>query len=197
MTCILDDILYTLLELSSTIVAHTLPPLPATPNSASSVPILLASSPTLIPTPLPVTDPNALPLLAAEILIPLPNSSFPTAYIYVSNRNEVHPDGDTITIFETFTSSSVIQDAKSAIDSNPSIATLKHITSSHTGLHHLRGMIFFGPDDRYLIAGGAQGGGIKVFERIDGGRNLKEIAFLPVVEGGDQFGLRPTAFLCI
>jgi hypothetical protein len=51
-------------------------------------------------------------------------------------------------------------------------------------------MAFGGDDDKYLVVGGAEGGGVKVFERIDGGRGLEEIAKL----GEDVVGC-PTGFL--
>ncbi len=35
---------------------------------------------------------------------------------------------------------------------------------------------FGGPDDKWLIAGGAQGGGIKIFERVNDGKVWLEIA---------------------
>ena len=34
-----------------------------------------------------------------------------------------------------------------------------------------------------MVLGGLLGGGIKVYERVDGGRSLKETAALPDVEG--------------
>jgi len=97
--------------------------------------------------------------LAANILIPPPNRSFPIPYLYLSNRNDPSPEGDIISIFS-------IQ--------NPD--SLELIAEIRTGLKHLRGMTFGGPDDKYLITGGANGGGVKVFERIDDGKSLRLIA---------------------
>ena len=57
-----------------------------------------------------------------------------------------------------------------------------------TGLNHLRGMAFGGPDDKFLVAGGANGGGVKVFERIDDGKSLKLVASNDSVKA-------PTGFL--
>ncbi len=94
-------------------------------------------------------------MLAAEILIPHPNATFPTPYIYVSNRNDPSPAGDIISIFST---------------------EAELIAEVRSGLKHLRGMAFGGPDDKWLIAGGAQGGGIKIFERVNDGKGLVEIA---------------------
>jgi hypothetical protein len=49
-------------------------------------------------------------------------------------------------------------------------------------------MAFGGPDDKWLVAGGALGGGVKVFERVDGGKGLKVVAANSSVEA-------PTGFL--
>ncbi|KLO04604.1 putative isomerase YbhE [Schizopora paradoxa] len=162
-----ENILYTLLELTSQLTAHTLPPLS---SDAQPLKLLACSSTLLHP---PASAPVAM--LAAELLLAPPSASFPDAYLYASNRNDPHPEGDTIAIFKPYSSA------------DPS---LKLIAEVRTGLAHLRGMIFFGPDDRFLIAGGALGGGVKVFERIERGASLKEIALLPVSMGD----LKPTGF---
>lgn len=136
-----EGILYTICELSDVVTAHTLPPLPKEAELLDSVP--LASPPNL----------------PAELLIPPPNATFPTPYIYVSDRNDPSPDGDLISILEPVDASK----------------KLKLVAQVRSGLNHLRGLVFGGPDDRYLIAGGQNGGGVKVFERVDGGKGLKEI----------------------
>ena len=151
-----------MLELSSKVVRHRLPPLPEAPK-------FLASATTMSKPP-----PTPNDMLAAEILIPSPNSTFPTAYLYLSNRNDPSPEGDIVSVF--------------AIE-NPD-EPLQLITEVRTGLKHLRGMEFFGPDDKYLVAGGARGGGVKVFERIDGGKALKVVAEIPSVA-------EPTSFLVL
>ncbi len=99
-------------------------------------------------------------MLAAEILIPQPNALFPTPYLYVSNRNDPSPDGDIISIFDFASDSSKLQ----------------LIAEVRTGLNHARGMVFGGENDKYLVVGGVNGGGVKVFERINGGLGLKEVA---------------------
>ncbi|KAF8883252.1 Lactonase, 7-bladed beta-propeller-domain-containing protein [Infundibulicybe gibba] len=142
-----DGYLYTLLELTSKITRHRFPPMP-------DEPVFVADAPTLIHPHPPPND-----MLAAEILIPAPNSKFPTPYLYVSNRNEPSPDGDAISIF-----------------SIAGTDTLELIAEVRTGLRHIRGMVFGGPDDRWLVAGGVNEGGVKVFERVDGGRSLKAVA---------------------
>ncbi|KAK7051192.1 hypothetical protein VNI00_004692 [Paramarasmius palmivorus] len=154
-----DGVLYTLLELSSSIAKHRLPPLPEEPA-------FLARSSTLLQPP-----PTPNDMLAAELLIPKPNSQYSTAYVYTSNRNDPSPEGDTIAIFEANASNDLVL-----------------VNEVRTGLNHLRGMAFGGPHDQWLIAGGVNGGGVKVFERIDGGKNLKLVAAKEDVQG-------PTAFL--
>ena len=121
-------------------------------------------------------------MLAAELIVAPPNATFPTPYLYASTRNVPRPGGDVITVFSTIS------------PSTPS-PTIPIVNEVETGLNHLRGFILFGPDDRYLIAGGANGGGIKIFERVDGGKDLKELAYLPVE--GDGSGLCPTNFVSL
>ncbi|TFK26294.1 putative isomerase YbhE [Coprinopsis marcescibilis] len=154
--------LFTLLELSSKVVRHKLPPLPHPPK-------FIASTTTMSNPP-----PSPNDMLAAEIHIPSPNSSFPVAYLYLSNRNDPSPEGDIISIY--------------AIE-NPD-QPLRLITEVRTGLNHVRGMEFFGEDNRYLIAGGGRGGGAKVFERIDGGKDLRVVAENTSLEA-------PTGFLVL
>ncbi|KAI0090803.1 putative isomerase YbhE [Irpex rosettiformis] len=144
-----NNVLYTVLELSSEVTAHRLPPLPEKPT-------LITTVPTMSKFP---GDPEELGMLCAEILLPKPNTSYPTPYLYASNRNDPSLEGDVIAIF------SVADPEK-----------LELVAEVRSGLKHLRGMLFGGPDDRYLAAGGVLGGGVKVFERVDGGKGLKEVA---------------------
>jgi 6-phosphogluconolactonase (cycloisomerase 2 family) len=150
--------LFTLLELTNKVVRHRLPPLPEFPVFVKSVPTMSNLPPT----------PNDF--VAAEILIPPTNSSFPTPYLYVSNRDDPSPEGDIISIF--------------LIDDDG----LELVAEVRSGLKHLRGMAFGGLDDKFLVAGGAMGGGVKVFERVDGGANLRLVA-------GNEFVEAPTGFL--
>ncbi|TFK90252.1 putative isomerase YbhE [Polyporus arcularius HHB13444] len=156
-----EDVVYTLLELTSEVTAHRLPPLPAEP-------ILLDTFRTMANPPPPqfATD-----MLAAEILVPPPNASYPTPYVYVSNRNDPNPAGDTIAIFTT-------------VGANAKCGYVREVRS---GLKHLRGMVFGGLDDKWLVAGGVHGGGVKIFERTESGKGLKEIASVDVAA--------PTGFL--
>ena len=62
------------------------------------------------------------------------------------------------------------------------------VAEVHTGLRHLRAAAIVGEDGRWVVLGGTQGGGVKVYERTHGGRALREVVSLPGVE-------RPTAFL--
>ena len=146
--------MYTLLELTSEVSAHRLPPLPAEPTLLDTIRTMANPPPSQF----------AADMLAAEILVPPPNASFPTPYVYVSNRNDPDPAGDTIAIFTT-----VGTDGK-----------IGYVREVRSGLNHLRGMVFGGPEDRYLVAGGVHGGGVKVFERMEGGKGLKEVASIDV-----------------
>ncbi|KAJ3772431.1 Lactonase, 7-bladed beta-propeller-domain-containing protein [Lentinula raphanica] len=157
-----DGYLYTLLELQSSIAKHSLP---RSPNS--NVEFKGKASTMYNPPPLP-ND-----MLAAEILIPKPNAAYTTPYIYVSNRNSPHSEGDSIAIFSL---------------SEPDAPEL--IAEIRTGLRHIRGIDIGGPDDRYLIAGGLFAGGIKVFERTDAGKSLKLVAENTDIES-------PTGFLWV
>ncbi|THU75979.1 3-carboxy-cis,cis-mucoante lactonizing enzyme [Dendrothele bispora CBS 962.96] len=146
-----DGYLYTLLELSSKITKH-LYPLPSSSSFPSSSHI--KTLPTMSSPP---TQPNSM--LAAELLIPSTSTSFPTPYLYVSNRNDPSPLRDLISIF--------------SISPGDSLELVAEVRS---GLNHLRGMVFGGENDKYLVAGGVNGGGVKVFERVDGGKGLKVVA---------------------
>ncbi|KAG6915847.1 hypothetical protein DXG01_009606 [Tephrocybe rancida] len=142
-----DGYLYTLLELSSELAKHRLPLHP-------DIPTFIKSKPTMSNPP-----PRPNDMLAAEVLIPTPNSAYPIPYLYLSNRNDPSPEGDIISIFAI---------------SGPD--TLEIVAEIRSGLKHLRGMLFGGPNDQWLVAGGGTSGGVKVFERVDGGRNLKVVA---------------------
>ncbi|PFH45230.1 hypothetical protein AMATHDRAFT_161630 [Amanita thiersii Skay4041] len=158
-----DGYLYTVLELTNKVTKHRLPPLPSPPQFITSLSTF--SDP-------PPAPPNTM--FAAEILLPKLNSSFLTPYIYVSNRNDPSPDGDCIAIF--------------SISDNSGSDALRLVNEIHTGLKHVRGMAFGGPEDKWLAVGGVNAGGVRIFERVDGGRNLKLVAVQDDVEA-------PTGFL--
>ncbi|KAF9819528.1 hypothetical protein IEO21_01992 [Rhodonia placenta] len=130
-----DDILYTVLELTNEVTAHRLPPAPEEPTLFACVHTLRT----------PASFEAEPSMLAAEILI----ATSPTPYLYVSNRNDPSPEGDTIAVF------SLADPAKPELVNE-----------------------FGGEDARWLIAGGVLGGGVKVFERVDGGKDLKQVASL-------------------
>ncbi|RXW23679.1 hypothetical protein EST38_g2155 [Candolleomyces aberdarensis] len=157
-----DGDLFTILELSSKVVRHKLPPLPEPPK-------FLVSKPTMSNPP-----PTPNKMLGAEILIPPPNATFSTPYLYLSNRDDPSPEGDIISIF------SIEQPG-----------SLDLVTEVRTGLKHVRGIVFGGPDNRYLIAGGGRGGGVKVYERTEGGKNLKVVAEYSDVEAPTGFWWLP------
>lgn len=94
--------------------------------------------------------------------------------LYASNRNDPDEGGDTIAIFST-----------------PDLRLLREV---RTGLNHLRAVALGGVNNEYLIVGGKDGGGIKVYEmtNVDGVPDLKEVAALAhgVVE-------QPTSFIML
>ncbi|KDQ56245.1 hypothetical protein JAAARDRAFT_59153 [Jaapia argillacea MUCL 33604] len=153
-----EGVLFTVLELSCYLAAHEFPPLPSSPK-------LIACLPTRHK-----PEPHPTGMLAAEILIPAPNKTFTTPYIYVSNRNDPDSTGDTIAIF--------------------SASPFEFVAEVSTGLEHLRGMVFGGEDDKWLVAGGVNGHGVKIFERVDGGKGLKEVV-------ADMDIKAPTGFLWV
>ena len=109
-------------------------------------------------------------MLAAEILLyPPPTPPSPSSseihddadaprFLYVSNRNFPSATGDPIAIFSL------------ADRTAPQI-----VREVPTALQHVRG-IAFSPDGRWLVAGGAKGGGAKVFRVVERGAGLEEVA---------------------
>jgi 6-phosphogluconolactonase (cycloisomerase 2 family) len=155
---LLDDRLFTLHELSSTLSVQAIP---AAPNGTSSI---IASVSITPPDP-----PQDAIFAAAEILIPPPTKKFCVPYIYVSNRNKGTQDsrGDTIAIFEHV----LLGQAEG----------LKLVKQVYTGLDQVRGMEIGPGDERggeeYLVAAGSSGtAGVRVFRRTEGGRNLELVA---------------------
>lgn len=149
-----------------------------------------------LPDGTPITTASILPeeaanlktrFAAAEIVIASSTDpENPSTLIYVSNRNIgpekieagidetalYHPDEDTIAIFEW---------------SNSTLTLLKHV---HTGLRQIRSFAL-GPEDtkEYLIAGGAEKGGVAMYRRIDGGRDLE------FIDGNNEFNATSFVFL--
>lgn len=84
---------------------------------------------------------------AAELLYaPSPCGGSASPLLYASNRDDPSAGGDAITIFET-------------------TPQLKAVAYIRTGLKHVRALAFVGPTKQYVVAGGKDGGGIKVYER--------------------------------
>ncbi|KAF8837788.1 3-carboxy-cis,cis-mucoante lactonizing enzyme [Paxillus ammoniavirescens] len=165
------DTLYTLLELTSQLAVHKF-------HSVQQPLTHLTTLSTLKVSPTPSN------MFAAEILIPTPNTSFPTPYIYISNRNDPSPEGDTIAIFSPANGEEM-----------PEL-----VTEVRTGLRHVRAMVFGGEHDKWLVVGGAGTGdgstgvGVKVFERVDGGKGLVQLAEVDKAVGSK---MNPTAFLWV
>ncbi|QRV88186.1 lactonase, 7-bladed beta-propeller [Ceratobasidium sp. AG-Ba] len=110
------------------------------------------------------TNPSALG--AGELLLSPSTSDFPTQYLYATNRGEWN---DAITIVSI---------------ANNGLQVAKQV---RTGLQHLRGAVL-SPDGAYLVVGGMNSGGVVVYQRINGGADLKEVA--------RAYGLnQPTSFV--
>jgi 6-phosphogluconolactonase (cycloisomerase 2 family) len=142
--------LFVLHELASTLTAQ---PLPASDSGSSSI----SSSVSIVPP----NPPSGASWAAAELLLPAPNSAFPTPYLYASNRNTGTQDsrGDAITILQY---------------SGGALSVVGYV---FTGLDQIRGMAIGGPNNEYIIAGSYAGGaGVAVFQRTSGGANLTLVA---------------------
>jgi hypothetical protein len=117
---------------------------------------------------IPSKPPLGAVYAAAEILIPSTSPQFPIPYILVSNRNtgSPTPEGDSIAIFEHVHKGQHNEDL-----------ILKN--QVFTGLSQIRGMEIGNPangGDQYLIAGAASGkGGVAIFRRTEGGKNLERV----------------------
>jgi len=163
-----EDILYTVGELTNNLFAHHLPPLPASPK-------LLSTTSTLQLQPGEGPGDRAV----AELLLAPAlqengcngeSGARSAPFLYATNRYDPSAEGDTVAIF--------------SLD-DPAAPTL--VAEVHTGLQNLRGAAVGGEDGRWMVLGGMQGGGVKVYERVDRGRSLKEIAALPDIEGPAGF----------
>jgi hypothetical protein len=161
-----DGILYTLNELASTLTAHAFPPLPAAATLLSTTPSLQ------LPPGEALGDRLAAELLLAPALTEdAQNRNSLPPFLYATNRNDPRAAGDTLAIFSL---------------EDPTAPSL--VAEVHTGLRHVRGAALGGEDGRWIVLGGARGGGVKMYERVDGGRSVKEVAALSDVQA-------PTGFL--
>ncbi|KAF8586774.1 putative isomerase YbhE [Ramaria rubella] len=155
-----DGILYLLHELASLLTSQKIPN-----NDETSSPFISSS----LTTPAGVNTTN---YGAAEIQIPLTTPEFPDRFIYTSNRQiggTEDPLGDSIAIF--------------SLAPNGSFKLVRQV---HTGLNNLRGFII-DPSGRYLVAGGNVSGGVKVYERINGGADLVLVAASEEVPTASSF----------
>jgi 6-phosphogluconolactonase (cycloisomerase 2 family) len=148
------------LELSSELAAHTLPALPKPPKHLGTVSLFSAGTP-------PHKE-----MLAAEILF-IPERGSAPPRLLVSNRNDTHEGGDTIAVF-----------ALAEASGTPP----RLLGEVRTGLKHVRGMML-DPSGKWLVAGGMNGPGVKVFELVDEGEWLREVASVEVAS--------PTTFLWV
>ncbi|KAG8863802.1 hypothetical protein FRB96_007639 [Tulasnella sp. 330] len=168
--CVVDsnDNVYTVHELANTLTQHTLPPL-----ASGLVPELIATLPTI-----PAGASNTT-LAVAEVLLSKQNCLYPTQYLYVSNRDDPNPAGDTVAIFSM----------------NP----LTLVAQVRTGLQAIRGIALGGANGEYLVAGGQTSGGVVVYLRSNGGTTLTELARYPNLQNVTTMVLipsNPTATSC-
>lgn len=181
-----DNILFTLHEKTSTLTAQRIPPGP----NGTTFPLLANVS------VIPANPPSGSQFAAAEILISTPTDQFPDPLIYVSNRNigTADPNGDTIAIFQFIngtTSTSSRQCGNANVNRRRMIKkTRKRLASRDgeslqllaqipTGLQQIRGMSLGRVNDsgdQFLIAGANTDGGVAVFRRVDGGKNIELVA---------------------
>jgi hypothetical protein len=195
-----DDILFTINERTSTLTAQQIP---AAPNGTTFP--LIANVSIVPPTP-PTGASGAPfngSFFAAEILITTPTEKFPDPLIYVSNRNlgpDLDPRGDSIAIFQFKRGSVATPPVRRRLHSrnliinskrepqtqeldctpvNPIEGTLELQAQVFTGLEQIRSMALgrvSDGGDEFLIAGGNVAGGVVVYRRVDGGRDLEEVA---------------------
>lgn len=168
-----DNILFTVHEKTSTLTAQHIPEAP----NGTTLPLLANVS--VIPAdPLPGTN-----FAAAEILISTPTERFPEPLIYVSNRNigeTIDPNGDTIAIFQFVngTGSTTVKrmlKRHSRTFERRAGESLQLLAQIPTGLQQIRSMTIGNVKDggdEFIIAGANTQGGVAVFRRVDGGRNL-------------------------
>jgi len=156
--------LYTLCELSSTLVTHTLPPLPEnfTPipgQSGNSTPI---SRHSILP---PADSENQSKMLASEIRL-LPSLTPSGKHLLIcTNRDSPNPEGDAIALFSVDDVGTVERTSQGWI----------------TGIgKHLRGMAV-DREGRFVVVAGRDGGGLTIFERdFETGLTLQQVAKIDV-----------------
>lgn len=195
-----DNILFIVNELTSTLTAQQIP---AAPNG-TTLPVLANVS---------VIPQENLGLNAsfrvAELLISEPTEQFPTPLIYVSNRNlgpEFDPRGDAIAIFEFKNCTDPCPASDTSIGRraharswyrrqdaplvNTFAPTFVLQSQTFTGLNQIRSMAIGRVEngsDEFLIAGANTDGGVAVFSRVSGGRNLTLVARNEEVQNRTSF----------
>jgi 6-phosphogluconolactonase (cycloisomerase 2 family) len=150
-----DGIIYTLLELTNQLSLQKYAALPEAPTHITSISTFASG---ICP------DPSSM--FAAEILL-APNKKF----LYVSNRDDPSPEGDTIAVF------SLPTDPKEC----------KIVREIRTGVKHARGMSF-SRDGKYLAVAGSQSGAVKIFEVVQESGD-GEVKLVASIEGFEK----PTA----
>jgi 6-phosphogluconolactonase (cycloisomerase 2 family) len=178
-----DDILFTINEKTSVLTAQQIP---AGPNG-TTFPLLANVS--IVPQDVNFNG----SFFGAEILISEPTYKFPDPLIYVSNRNlgpEFDPRGDSIAIFEFKSSKPApaatvgrrfharrLWQTRAEVPVVTGNLTLQ--AQVFTGLKQIRSMSIgrvADGGDEFLVAGANVDGGVVVFKRTDGGRNLSVVA---------------------
>jgi len=193
-TISLDNILFTINEKTSTLTAQQIPEAP----NGTTLPLIANVS--IIPTDINLNSTFA----GAELIISEPTEQFPDSLIYVSNRNlgpEFDPRGDSIAIFQFSNDSSTsptipvtkcskhkrmvkvharqipVHQARQTQGTVSGNLTL--VNQVFTGLKQIRSMAI-GPvsiagAEEFLIAGANVDGGVVMYKRTNGGRNLTEL----------------------
>jgi len=162
--------LFTIHEHTSTLTAQLIP---SAPDGAA---LGLLANVSVVP----ADQPAGTSFAAAELLISEPTDEFPESLIYVSNRNigtTIVPEGDTIAIFRYNAPSS--SSSKRMLRQSRQVETLELIAQIPTGLQQIRGMALgtvAGGSDAYLVAAANTQGGVAVFKRTEGGKNLEVAA---------------------
>lgn len=163
-----EDKLYTLLELTNDVITHNWSSL-----SNSSKPVYTTIS--------TLPDPHPEGMFAAEILVSKAMGVDGLPHLYVSNREDTSEEGDTIAIF-----SLVDKENGKKLRETPEL-----VKQVRTGLRHVRGMGFGGADDQWLIAGGVNNGGVKIFKRVKDAKGEEDLEFVAENNSIEK----PTAFV--
>ncbi len=178
--CLLDDILFTVHEKTSTLTAQRIPEAP----NGTTLPLLANVS------VVPANPPEGTSFAAAEILISTPTERFPSPLMYVSNRNigtTIDPAGDTIAIFQfnngTSSDSTCTESSKRRMKRVNKIAkrgteSLELLAQVPTGLQQIRSMSLGKVEDggdEFIVAGANTVGGVVILQRVEEGRNLVEV----------------------